>query len=121
MKRIVEETTDDNNNNNINRGRPKVPERKIYISHDESLLDNGPYSDPFDLHVHRYEVYGKSKVCKVCNKRLDNLELSTTSETSSCDIDKKFLIDTLKRLDQEQGQESKDQELKEIKYNYSVY
>jgi hypothetical protein len=86
-------------------------ERPYYISFKESVV--GPFQDPYEIHVHRYQKYTDNDfICTVCNKK-KNTNISNNSITSIYDLDSKQLAIALKN-----GTKKKDPV--KISYNYSI-
>ncbi len=93
MKRITE--TEKKSEKGINE-RIIRDERIIYNSYKDLENFQGPYSDPFDIHVHRFD--NALKLCPICNISLNNTEISTTSITNAYELDNKYLQEHLKAL-----------------------
>jgi hypothetical protein len=98
MKRIVEKTElrTERTERTERTDRTDEPERPLYNSYKDLETYKGPYSDPFDIHVHRFDSV--SKLCSICNVCLVNTEISTTSITNAYELDKKYLTEHLKIL-----------------------
>lgn len=97
----------------------ETKKRKVYVSYEEARKEPGPYIDPYDLHEHRYVYTNKEKVCTICNKRDENLELSKTKITNAYELDKRILKEFMRNNGMDVDTEN---ELgpKVIKYDYNV-
>lgn len=98
----------------------KTDTRKKYESYEDLYTFDGPYNDTLDLHVHRFEnkIQG-SLICSICNKKVENLTLTTTLKTNIYDLDNRYLHEHLKILGIKEG--GKDTERRsEVSYSYGT-
>lgn len=106
MKRIVDnrkeqkehrEYQKEQNEKNEKNEKNEVPRRQ-YESYHQMLLSDineEPFDDPLDIHVHRYT----NSICIICNKKNPKDQvISTTSLTNLFELDKKYLKEHLNIL-----------------------
>lgn len=98
----------------------KTDTRKKFESYEDLYSFEGPYNDTLDLHVHRFEtkIQG-SLICSICNKKIENLTLTSTHKTSIYDLDNRYLQEHLKILGIKESDGYKTS-IKEVSYSYSV-